>query len=149
MQFQLVEYQPEFQMELTKMWRASFERALGLVDPNPIEKQIAYLENELIPKCEITVALDSTRRVVGFLAQDDESIQQLYVHVDCQGQGLGSLLLALAKERSKSGVLRLYTFEKNHHAQRFYEGRGFVLIQKGFEETWQLEDRLYEWRREG
>lgn len=53
-------------------------------------------------------------------------IEQLYVHPAHTGQGLGTRLLRHALARLPR-PLRLYTFEPNAGARRFYERHGFVL----------------------
>jgi ribosomal protein S18 acetylase RimI-like enzyme len=40
---------------------------------------------------------------------------------------------------------RLFTFEANKNAQRFYERHGFKVVARGFEKEWQLADIEYEW----
>jgi hypothetical protein len=50
---------------LVPMWREVFENGVGIVDPNPIEKQRAYLFERVLPKHEVTVALEG-ERIVGF-----------------------------------------------------------------------------------
>jgi len=143
--FTIVEFRAEHAAELVPMWRASFERGVGVVDPHPIEAQTRYLMNDVVPGNEVRVA-SADGRIVGFVAATRESVSQLYVHLDYQGRGLGTHLLEWAKERS-DGSLWLYTFESNAGAQRFYERHGFVVTQRGFEEDWQLRDLRYEWRR--
>ncbi|MHC4340700.1 MAG: GNAT family N-acetyltransferase [Planctomycetota bacterium] len=146
--FRFVDYRPEYGKAVVEMWRASFEHAVGVVDPHPIEEQLAYLEGKIMESHRVLVALDEgSSEVVGFLAANQERIDQLYVHVDYQGQGIGSSLLRHAKEQS-NGRLRLFTFEANVGAQRFYERRDFKVIARGFEESWQLPDIEYEWRRD-
>jgi ribosomal protein S18 acetylase RimI-like enzyme len=141
-----VDYRPEHADALVRMWRTSFERALGVVDPHPIEEQRAYLDEQVVPNNEVLVVL-AEAEIVAFLAFTSETIAQLYVHPAHQGKGIGSALLSHAKERS-TGRLRLFTFERNAGARRFYERHGFRLVGRGFEETWQLADLEYEWRRE-
>lgn len=129
------------------MWRASFERAVGVVDPHPIEEQVRYLQEQVVPANEVLVVIEeSSSAVVGFIAFSAQSIVQLYVHVLHQGRGIGSALLDIAKERS-GGALRLFTFDANAGAQRFYEHHGFVVVARGFEPMWGLKDIEYEWVR--
>lgn len=141
----LVEFQPEHTDALVAMWRASFQQGVGIVDPHPIEEQRNYFLNEVVPNNCVMVAMMG-REIVGFAAASDESIAQLYVHVEHHRQGIGSRLLAWAKSQS-SGSLWLYTFECNRVAQQFYESRGFEIIDRGFEAMWQLADIKYLWSR--
>lgn len=117
---------------LVDLWRAGFEFGVGIVD-------------QVLPEYEVDVAVRGSE-IVGFMASNQESIGQLYVRVGCHRQGIGTLLLDLAKSRS-DGSLWLYTFARNAVARRFYERHGFVDIGHGFENMWNLEDVRYLWRR--
>jgi ribosomal protein S18 acetylase RimI-like enzyme len=64
--------------------------------------------------------------VVALLALHDGTVEQLYVAPERTGEGIGSRLVALAKERSPGG-LRLFTFQVNAGARRFYERHGFAV----------------------
>lgn len=143
----IVEYSPVHSDELVRMWRRSFERAVGITDPHSIEEQLEYFENTVVAENRVLVVLAKrTAEVIGFLASTSERITQLYVHTAHQGRGIGTMLLDIAKERS-AGRLRLFTFAANVGAQAFYERHGFSILARGFEPTWRLEDIEYEWVR--
>lgn len=57
-------------------------------------------------------------------------LDDLYVHPERQGQGLGAALLDLVLALRPHG-LGLYVFESNVPARRFYEARGFVVTERG------------------
>jgi GNAT superfamily N-acetyltransferase len=63
--------------------------------------------------------------VVAVLVLKDEWIDQLYVEPGHTGRGIGGQLMAVAK-RERPSALRLWTFEANVRARRFYERHGFV-----------------------
>jgi len=130
---------------LVPMWREAFEHGVGIVDPNPIEGQRAYLIERVLPAHDVTVALEG-ERIVGFVASNAASVGQLYVRVGCHGRGIGRELLRRAMAAS-AGSLWLHTFTRNERARRFYERNGFVAVAFGFEPTWQLDDVRYEWQR--
>jgi ribosomal protein S18 acetylase RimI-like enzyme len=134
--------------ELVPMWRAAFEQGVGIVDTHPLADQAAYFEREVLPHHEVLVARGDDGSMLGFVACNAESIAQLHVRVGHHRQGIGSRLVALAKERS-AGSLWLYTFARNVNARRFYEHHGFVATAFGFEPVWQLDDVRYEWRPAG
>jgi GNAT superfamily N-acetyltransferase len=108
----------------------------------------AWVRDILLPREDVTVA-SVADQVVGFMAIHAEAgiswITQLYCtpsHVD---QGIGTGLLARAMETA-SRPIRLYTFQQNTGARRFYERNGFAAI--GFTDGGANEERcpdvLYE-----
>lgn len=139
------DYQPDDASPLVTLWRESFEHGVGVVDFHPVEEQLAYLRETLVPNHRVRLAWDGDERV-GFIAFTPESIAQLYVRVSRIGEGIGTRLLELAKAES-SGRLWLFTFERNARARRFYKRNGFVAVAHGFEPNWQLADVKYAWGR--
>ena len=139
----LIEYEASYLDPLVGLWREAFEFGVGVTDPHPLSEQREYFVSQVLPHNRVTLALHSSR-LVGFVAASPESIAQLHVQVGLHRQGIGSVLLALAKVHS-SGSLWLYAFARNHRACRFYEKHGFVVVARGFEPQWQLEDVKYSW----
>lgn len=129
--------------ELIALWRSSFESAVGVPEPHTHEQQRDYFLRTVLANNRVRVAM-ARGQVVGFIAASDERIDQLYVHREHQGIGIGSQLLQWAKNQSR-GHLVLFTFERNNQAQRFYEARDFRITGRGFESQWQLPDIRYEW----
>jgi putative acetyltransferase len=88
-------------------------------------------------------------RILGFAALGDDMLDHIYVEPEAQGRGIGTALLTHAKERRPHGF-RLWTFQRNEGARRFYERHGFRVVEltdgSGNEER--EPDMLYEWRLE-
>lgn len=125
------------------MWRASFEAALGIVDPHSIAEQETYFLERVLPQHEVRVAWRGDL-LVGFVAASTEMVVQLFVRQGWQRRGIGGALLGWAKQRS-NGRLTLFTFARNLNACAFYEHNGFVVAARGFEPEWQLDDVTYVW----
>ena len=87
-----------------------------------------WVRDILVTREDVTVALVAGQ-LVGVMAmhraEDISWISQLYVHPTYVGQGIGSCLLARALETAARPI-RLYTFQQNVGARRFYERNGFV-----------------------
>ena len=68
---------------------------------------------------------------------------------DGQRRGIGTGLLDVA--RSKFARLQLWTFQRNAQARRFYEARGFVLVEEtdGSRNEEREPDARYLWSRDG
>jgi GNAT superfamily N-acetyltransferase len=111
-----------------------------------------WILRKLIPAGRTTVAVVDDQ-VVGLLAvsngADCSWIDQLYLLPAWVGHGIGTKLLDLALAGLRPPI-RLYTFQANERARRFYERRGFRAIAfgdgSGNEEK--CPDVLYEWRPE-
>ena len=138
-------FEPACLPELLRMWRASFEAGVGVVDPHPIAEQEHYFVQRVLPHHSVRIAW-AGRELVGFVAASPQVVAQLYVRAGLQRRGIGTQLLEWAKAQS-DGSLSLYTFARNAVARAFYERHGFVAVAHGFEPTWQLEDVQYRWSR--
>ena len=88
-----------------------------------------WLADVVVPAGRTWVALEGDR-IVGMAVVDPGELGQLYVAPDRLGVGIGTRLLDHAKRLSPDG-LRLYTFQVNARARRFYERRGFVIEAHG------------------
>lgn len=139
------DYEPHQSRAVVQLCRASFEHGVGIKDPHPIEEQHAHFVEQVVPCSKVRVALAGTE-VVAFMASTPQSISQLYVAVANIGQGIGSVLVELAKSESE-GSLWLYTFAQNTNARRFYERHGFVEKERESENMWKLEAIKYCWSR--
>lgn len=130
--------------ELTAMWHRSFVHALApYKDSHSIEERRQFLVEVLSRRASISVAMQDDE-IVGFMAQQADSIEQLYLHVKHQGQGVGSQFLEIAKAASPER-LHLYTFQRNLKARRFYRKHGFKEIGYGYINMENLADVELEW----
>jgi len=85
--------------------------------------------------------------LAGYAGTEPGWLNHLYVHPARQGIGVGPRLLAQVMDGADE--LRLWTFQRNARARRFYERCGFVLVEltdgAGNEER--EPDALYRWTR--
>jgi GNAT superfamily N-acetyltransferase len=87
-----------------------------------------YFAAHIVQDCELWLA-EEDGVLAGILVLDGDMIDQLYVEPERTGRGIGSALLAVA-ERERPEGLRLWTFQSNAGAQRFYERHGFVAVRR-------------------
>jgi GNAT superfamily N-acetyltransferase len=137
---------PADAVAVAEVYLASFHATYTFPLAHTDDQVRGWIAEHLVPGLETWVALLDDR-IVAVLALDDAGIDQLYVHPDAQGRGIGSELVELAKQR-RPGGLELYTFQVNARARRFYERQGFVVAAmgdgSGNEEG--QPDVLYRWR---
>lgn len=112
--------------EIVGLWLRSRAASVPEIPP-PVhtdDEVLAWFEAVVFPEREVWV-VDEAGAVVGLLVLDGEWIDQLYVEPGRTGRGMGSQLMALAKQQRPS-ALKLWTFQANTRARRFYERHGFV-----------------------
>ena len=80
------------------------------------------------PACEVWVA-EEDGRLLGLLLLEGDWLHSLYVAPDRTGEGIGSVLLDLAKTL-RPRRLGLWVFTTNSGAQRFYARHGFVEVRR-------------------
>ena len=104
-----------------------------------------FIAGEIMRRDEVWIA-EAEGRVVGFLTLERDLLDHIYVHPDAQNQGIGSALLEVGKSTRPEGF-RLWVFQKNEGARRFYERHGLrvVTLTDGRENMEQEPDALYEW----
>ena len=105
----------------------------------------AFVIDHMVPERETWVA-EAGGRIAAVMVLDGDMVDQFYVYPANQRRGVGGLLLAHATQL-RPARLRLYAFQSNAPARRFYEGRGFVAIDfnDGARNEERAPDVLYEW----
>jgi ribosomal protein S18 acetylase RimI-like enzyme len=95
------------------------------------EDILDWVASRLIPTGGVTVAVVEKKAVAVLATTEDETvawINQLYVLPGFEGQGFGSKLLSHAHVSLKRPI-RLYTFQQNVAAIRFYEQHGYEPVE--------------------
>ena len=107
----------------------------------------AWMRDVVLPGSEVYVAEADDGRPVGFVALGADLVEHLYVSPGCQSRGVGSALLVRAKELRPDGF-RLWVFQRNERARRFYERHGLRVVEltDGAANEEREPDALYEWR---
>ncbi|HEX8735160.1 MAG TPA: GNAT family N-acetyltransferase [Pyrinomonadaceae bacterium] len=127
-----------------------FREALAATYPFLDEKflQLPRFENILrehtLPQAKVSLA-KINGEIIGFAAIGRNFIDQLYVHPDYQGKGLGSFWIEQAKTKY-SDFLELYTFAANAKAIAFYKKHGFKIIERGVAPDEKVPDVKMLWR---
>ena len=149
-------FKKEHDFEVLSLWRKSFHQAIGFEEDTReevVREHLEYLQS-YNPDI-IRVALEENEnKIIGFMAKEGKIIKDLFIHVEYQRKGLGSIFINQAKEEEE--FLSLQTLELNKGAQKFYEFHDFIIVRRGFASfeanPWatkkeQLADISYEWKR--
>jgi GNAT superfamily N-acetyltransferase len=127
--------------------RAAFDHALPwLADLHTPEEDRWFYRERVFTECQVHGAFEGGA-LAAIIAFRSDWIDQLYVLPEVQGRGVGSELLQVAKRAFD--CLQLWTFQRNLGARRFYEARGFALVEEtGGDRNEEREpDARYLWAR--
>jgi GNAT superfamily N-acetyltransferase len=102
----------------------------GLAEPRSEAEVHAWMRDVVLPSRSVLIAQHGDA-IVGFAARNRDWLDALYVKPGWTGQGIGQRLLdAMLAEAAACGpVMRLYAFQRNAGARRFYERNKFVAIE--------------------
>ncbi len=105
----------------------------------------AFVIDRMVPERETWVA-EAGGRIVAVMVLNGDMVEQYYVFPADQRRGVGDRMLAYAKQL-RPAHLRLYAFQRNTPARRFYEARGFIAKEftDGATSMEREPDVLYEW----
>jgi GNAT superfamily N-acetyltransferase len=127
--------------------RTAFDQAIpSLAGLHTPEEDQWFFRERVFETCEVWGAFDGAA-MRGIIAFREGWIDQLYVLPTAQRRGVGKDLLQVAQNAFDR--LQLWTFQRNAPARRFYEARGFALIQQtdGARNEEKEPDALYLWTR--
>jgi len=130
---------------IARLMRSTYDRMAYIARLHTPDEDLAYIGG-LLGDHDAWVA-ESDEGVLGFAILSSDQLLQMHVAPGAQNRGIGSLLLARAKERRPKGF-SLWTFQKNDGARRFYERHGLTLIQltDGEANEEREPDAQYAWR---
>lgn len=148
-EFIIREYRNEDFDAVTILWRISREKSIPefqLEKGHFFFEDRDYFQKQIVKNNQIWV-VESQKYPVGFMAMNNDFVDQLYIAPDHQRRGIGRSLLNLARERSPNHVW-LYTLQVNTSAREFYEKNGFVAEKFGISPPPESEpDVEYHWRK--
>jgi GNAT superfamily N-acetyltransferase len=135
---------PDDAESVTRIFRESRAEAMPwLPVVRTLDEVRSYFGGGVLDRGAFVFEVDGA--VAGF-ALIDEELRHLYVTPEAQGRGVGSALFERAQE-ARPGGFRLWVFQENRRARRFYEARGCRLIRQtdGAANEERTPDALYEW----
>lgn len=133
---------------VAELWLRSRAAAFPAIPPPAHSRAevFEWMRDDVFAGEEVWVVQCRTR-LVAMMVLGESVLAQLYVAPEWTGRGLGSELLARAKQLRPR--LSLWAFQANAGARRFYERHGFlaVAMTDGDNEE-RAPDVRYEWSRE-
>ena len=98
-----INFRKEHGLELIKLWRKSFAQAMGMEEDTRekvVNEHLAYLQ--IYNPAIIRVALEKNKnKIAGLMVKEENTIKDLFIHVEYQRKGLGSSFIQQAKEEEE------------------------------------------------
>jgi GNAT superfamily N-acetyltransferase len=136
--------------EVAEVWLASRHAAAPQI-PSPVhtdDEVRVWFSTRMFRSDQEVWVIEEQGRICGLLVLSGNWIEQLYIHPQRTGQGLGSWLIE--HTQATRSFLQLWTFQSNLGARRFYERHGFIPKQRtdGDNEEGAPDER-FEWHASG
>ena len=101
------------------------------------------LVKKMLPQANIWV-YEKNNEIWGFIGLQDTYIAGIFVADKAQGKGIGSELLAKAKQQKSQ--LSLAVYAKNERALNFYQQADFTVVNEQLDETTGQVEYLMKWQ---
>ena len=131
---------------IAEIFIASFRGLTFLPTLHTDDEIRTWIQDQMIPAHEVWVA-EEDGSIRGFAAISGDLLGHMYVRPEDHSRGVGTALFDVVKRERPAGF-RLWVFQRNEGARRFYVRHGCRLVEltdgSGNEEK--EPDALYEWR---
>ena len=111
--------------EIAEVFTASRELLTFLPRLHSADEDRAFIARHIVPEYRLTLA-EEDGRLLGYMAEGEAWIEQLYVSPVAVRRGIGSALMAEAKARQER--LELWCFKQNVTGRAFYAAQGFEAL---------------------
>lgn len=144
--FKIAEYRDEDFEAVARLFRQVYVETYPHFDAKFLEPERFHqiLSNHIVPDAKIWTA-KKNKNLAGFLALEENFIDQLYISGEYQNKGLGGFFVARSK-KVYPDFLELYTFASNGNAIAFYEKHDFKIIERGIAPDEKMPDVKMLWK---
>lgn len=111
--------------EIAEVFTASRALLTFLPKLHSADEDRAFIANHIVPQYRLTLA-EEDGRLLGYMAEGEAWIEQLYVSPMAVRRGVGSALMAEVKARQER--LELWCFKQNVTGRAFYAVQGFEAL---------------------
>lgn len=97
-----------------------------------------------LPNSEVYVA-EKENDIFGFIALSENYIASIFVDIEQQGKGIGSLLLNYAKNLRNELTLNVY--QKNEKSVNFYKSKNFIILSESTDQPTLEKEYIMQWNK--
>lgn len=121
--------------ELAEIWLESNIETHSYINQNYWKDNLPFVK-EAFKNARLFV-VDNNNEILGFCGMIDSYIAGIFIKENYRGEGYGTQLLDILKE--KYDILTLKVYDKNKKAINFYHKNNFIKIDNSFDENNELE----------
>ncbi|WP_462335650.1 N-acetyltransferase [Fusobacterium varium] len=128
-----------------ELWKNSTIEAQNFIPDSYWLENYDNVKNNYLPNSD-TYVYEEDGEIKGFVSLiENIFIGGLFIRVDSQREGIGSVILDFLKERNYK--LQLTVYDKNERAMKFYLKSGFKILNTEIDKKTREKEHLMEWRR--
>ncbi|AVQ31947.1 N-acetyltransferase [Fusobacterium varium] len=128
-----------------ELWKDSTIEAQNFIPDSYWLENYDNVKNNYLPNSD-TYVYEEDGEIKGFVSLiENIFIGGLFIRVDSQREGIGSVILDFLKERNDK--LQLTVYDKNERAMKFYLKSGFKILNTEIDKKTREKEHLMEWRR--
>ncbi|MFR3819397.1 MAG: N-acetyltransferase [Fusobacterium varium] len=128
-----------------ELWKDSTIEAQNFIPDSYWLENYDNVKNNYLPNSD-TYVYEEDGEIKGFVSLiENIFIGGLFIRVDSQRKGIGSVILDFLKERNDK--LQLTVYDKNERAMKFYLKSGFKILNTEIDKKTREKEHLMEWRR--
>ena len=114
-----------------QIWKNENIKAHKFISKEYWENNYSYVK-EILPNAEIYVYVIE-ENIVGFVGVNQNYIEGIFVDINNQYNGIGTLLLNKVKENKTNLILNVY--KKNKKAINFYKKNNFIITSESIDKN--------------
>ena len=127
-----------------ELWKNSTIEAQNFIPDSYWLENYDNVKNNYLPNSD-TYVYEEDGEIKGFVSLiENIFIGGLFIRVDSQRKGIGSVILDFLKERNDK--LQLTVYDKNVRAMKFYLKSGFKILNTEIDKKTREKEHLMEWR---
>lgn len=117
--------------DVMQIWKNENIKAHKFISKEYWETNYSYVK-EILPNAEIYVYVIE-ENIVGFVGVNQNYIEGIFVDINNQYNGIGTLLLNKVKENKTNLILNVY--KKNKKAINFYKKNNFIITSESIDKN--------------
>ncbi len=129
--------------DIMQIWKKENIKAHQFIPKEYWENNYSYVK-EILPNAEIYV-YTIEEKIVGFIGLNQNYIEGIFVDINNQYKGIGTLLLNKVKENTTTLTLNVY--KKNTNAINFYKKNNFVITNENIDNNTKETEYTMTWNK--